>query len=145
MIWGKCVRNNRYLLINLEIVEILTFCIDQIYNIVWNCSIFEQKFKDVVEYKKLHKNIFRKIHERRHKCKKKWVHKLVFFTELYDHRKWGFVTIAPRKIALSIWDDKFSDTKACKFIIENNIVARNSKHADLSGDQSTNYKSSIQE
>ena len=49
------------------------------------------------------------------------------------------------KIALSLWNDKFSDTKVCKFIVGKNIVARNSNHVDLSGKSVDKYKSSIRE
>ena len=134
-----CYKNKHFLIFSLRLLKIRPFVLINFQNLQHHVKLYlsEQKFKDGVKCNKLHKILREKPYERRYKCpKKKQGHKLVFFAwqkdrpqnellwenhhvKLHDYFGWGV-----------FWD------KTWKVIVGNDIIVRNNKHVELSGNQS---------
>jgi hypothetical protein len=139
MKWYKCVTKTNicwYFLWDCWKFDLLYWSTFKIYNITWNC-IFLNKSSKMVS----NATNFTKYYEKNHtkggtSVQKKQGHKLVFFAwqkdrpqnellwenhhvKLHDYFGWGV-----------FWD------KTWKVIVGNDIIVRNNKHVELSGNQS---------
>ena len=134
-----CYKNKHLLIFSLRIVENLTFCIDQLLKFTTSRESvsFWTKVQRWCQMEQTSQNIKRKtIRKEVQVSKKKQGHKLVFFAWQKDHPQ-NELLLENHHVKLHdyfgwgvFWD------KSWKVIVGNDIIVRNNKHVELSGNQS---------